>query len=179
MIPLPVRARKVCCLWCLLVVCLFLRWGESEQEQGKLVGMLKWFLQFQATPDRRKRRLLRQGLKWRVLMRMAAPRVHRRKSNSCSRMFHIHSATIVVYHILTVPLSSLTIPFSTLPTIRGEFNSPSTNFGNVHPSDVLDMPVDPNEPTYCLCHQVSYGEMIGCDNTDVSLIWWHKAIFWL
>lgn len=38
----------------------------------------------------------------------------------------------------------------------------------MHPSDVLDMPVDPNEPTYCLCHQVSYGEMIGCDNTDVS-----------
>jgi len=37
-----------------------------------------------------------------------------------------------------------------------------------HPSDVLDMPVDPNEPTYCLCHQVSYGEMIGCDNQDVS-----------
>ena len=22
-------------------------------------------------------------------------------------------------------------------------------------NDVLDMPVDPNEPTYCLCHQVS------------------------
>lgn len=39
---------------------------------------------------------------------------------------------------------------------------------SVHPSDVLDMPVDPNEPTYCLCHQVSYGEMIGCDNPDVS-----------
>ena len=38
-----------------------------------------------------------------------------------------------------------------------------------HPSDVLDMPVDPNEPTYCLCHQVSYGEMIGCDNPDVSV----------
>ena len=36
--------------------------------------------------------------------------------------------------------------------------------------DVLDMPVDPNEPTYCLCHQVSYGEMIGCDNQDVSMI---------
>lgn len=37
-----------------------------------------------------------------------------------------------------------------------------------HPSDVLDMPVDPNEPTYCVCQQVSYGEMIGCDNTEVS-----------
>lgn len=39
-----------------------------------------------------------------------------------------------------------------------------------HPADVLDMPVDPNEPTYCLCHQVSYGEMIGCDNPDVSIL---------
>lgn len=42
--------------------------------------------------------------------------------------------------------------------------------GMAHPSDVLDMPVDPNEPTYCLCHQVSYGEMIGCDNVDVSIL---------
>ena len=32
---------------------------------------------------------------------------------------------------------------------------------------IEDMPVDPNEPTYCLCHQVSYGEMIACDNADV------------
>ncbi|GBM41679.1 Inhibitor of growth protein 4 [Araneus ventricosus] len=39
-----------------------------------------------------------------------------------------------------------------------------------HPSDVLDMPVDPNEPTYCFCHQVSYGEMIGCDNPDSTYI---------
>ena len=39
-----------------------------------------------------------------------------------------------------------------------------------HASDVLDMPVDPNEPTYCLCHQVSYGEMIGCDNQDVRVV---------
>ena len=45
-----------------------------------------------------------------------------------------------------------------------------------HPSDVLDMPVDPNEPTYCLCHQVSYGEMIGCDNQDVSLHHFHISI---
>lgn len=47
---------------------------------------------------------------------------------------------------------------------------PSVTFGSVHPSDVLDMPVDPNEPTYCLCHQVSYGEMIGCDNPDVRTV---------
>ncbi|GCC33882.1 inhibitor of growth protein 5a isoform X2 [Chiloscyllium punctatum] len=45
----------------------------------------------------------------------------------------------------------------------------------MHPSDVLDMPVDPNEPTYCLCHQVSYGEMIGCDNPDCPIEWFHFA----
>ncbi|XP_077299808.1 inhibitor of growth protein 5 [Arctopsyche grandis] len=43
------------------------------------------------------------------------------------------------------------------------------------PTDVLDMPVDPNEPTYCLCHQVSYGEMIGCDNPDCPIEWFHFA----
>ena len=46
--------------------------------------------------------------------------------------------------------------------------SPFQSVLAAHPSDVLDMPVDPNEPTYCLCNQVSYGEMIGCDNLDVS-----------
>jgi len=44
---------------------------------------------------------------------------------------------------------------------------------SVAASDVLDMPVDPNEPTYCICHQVSYGEMIGCDNNDCSTEWFH------
>ncbi len=41
------------------------------------------------------------------------------------------------------------------------------------PQEVLDMPVDPNEPTYCLCQQVSYGEMIGCDNNDCTIEWFH------
>lgn len=31
------------------------------------------------------------------------------------------------------------------------------------PTDV-DQPIDPNEPTYCICHQVSFGDMIACDN---------------
>lgn len=32
----------------------------------------------------------------------------------------------------------------------------------------MDMSVDPNEPLYCYCQQVSYGEMVACDNADVS-----------
>ncbi|XP_060844931.1 inhibitor of growth protein 4-like isoform X1 [Rhopalosiphum padi] len=42
--------------------------------------------------------------------------------------------------------------------------------GIAHSAEVLDMPVDPNEPTYCLCKQVPYGEMIGCDNPDCPLL---------
>ncbi|KAL0460548.1 UNVERIFIED_CONTAM: PHD finger protein ING2 [Sesamum latifolium] len=30
----------------------------------------------------------------------------------------------------------------------------------------LDQPIDPNEPTYCVCHQVSFGDMIACDNEN-------------
>ena len=35
--------------------------------------------------------------------------------------------------------------------------------------DLTSQPLDPDEPTYCLCQQVSFGEMIGCDNEDVSV----------
>lgn len=41
------------------------------------------------------------------------------------------------------------------------------------PPGGMDMPVDPNEPTYCICQQVSYGEMIGCDNPDCHVEWFH------
>lgn len=37
----------------------------------------------------------------------------------------------------------------------------------------LDLPVDPNEPTYCVCNQVSYGEMIACDNPGCKIEWFH------
>lgn len=40
-------------------------------------------------------------------------------------------------------------------------------------TDGLDMPVDPNEPTYCLCNQVSYGDMVGCDNSECPIEWFH------
>jgi len=34
---------------------------------------------------------------------------------------------------------------------------------------------DPNEPRYCLCNQVSYGDMVACDNPDCPLEWFHYA----
>jgi hypothetical protein len=36
-----------------------------------------------------------------------------------------------------------------------------------------EMPVDPDEPKYCICRGVSYGEMIACDNKDCPTEWFH------
>lgn len=30
-----------------------------------------------------------------------------------------------------------------------------------------NMPIDPNEPRYCYCQRVSFGEMVACDNEEV------------
>ncbi|CAG8487915.1 10250_t:CDS:2 [Paraglomus brasilianum] len=38
-----------------------------------------------------------------------------------------------------------------------------------------DMPIDPNEPTYCYCQQVSYGEMVACDDDECEIEWFHYA----
>ncbi|XP_039289458.1 inhibitor of growth protein 1 [Nilaparvata lugens] len=36
-----------------------------------------------------------------------------------------------------------------------------------------EIPIDPDEPTYCLCDQISYGEMILCDNDLCPIEWFH------
>ena len=43
------------------------------------------------------------------------------------------------------------------------FKEPAANYWS------RDMPVDPNEPIYCNCRRVAYGEMICCDNSEVGL----------
>lgn len=45
---------------------------------------------------------------------------------------------------------------------------PDMDVGEVNPISTWN--VDPNEPRYCLCNDVSYGEMVGCDNEDVSAV---------
>ena len=41
--------------------------------------------------------------------------------------------------------------------------------------DDADAVRDVNEPTYCMCNQVSYGTMIGCDNEECPIEWFHLA----
>ena len=69
---------------------------------------------------------------------------------------------------------SLSLSSHRSATTSKEKESSSTSSSQVHMPmpDLTSKPLDPNEPTYCLCQQVSFGEMIGCDNDDVSLITW-------
>jgi len=41
------------------------------------------------------------------------------------------------------------------------------------PQEPRGLEIDPDEPTYCLCDEVSYGEMIGCDNDLCPIEWFH------
>ncbi|XP_033124867.1 inhibitor of growth protein 3-like [Anneissia japonica] len=41
------------------------------------------------------------------------------------------------------------------------------------PSVPVEWSYDPNEPRYCICNQVSYGEMVGCDNPNCPIEWFH------
>ncbi|KAJ3673270.1 hypothetical protein LUZ60_006644 [Juncus effusus] len=43
-------------------------------------------------------------------------------------------------------------------------NNNGNNSSNVFVE--MEQAIDPNEPTYCICHQVSYGDMIACDNEN-------------
>ncbi|XP_043691210.1 PHD finger protein ING2 isoform X2 [Telopea speciosissima] len=43
---------------------------------------------------------------------------------------------------------------------------PRSHKKNVPAPVDVDQPIDPNEPTYCVCHQVSFGDMIACDNEN-------------
>lgn len=52
----------------------------------------------------------------------------------------------------------------------------ATNAQNTNRDDLTPPPeetIDPDEPTYCLCDQISFGEMILCDNDLCPIEWFH------
>lgn len=57
-------------------------------------------------------------------------------------------------------------------------SSPSNLAGTDSNSTLTDQLVygstaDLQEPVYCFCRQVSYGDMIGCDNPQCVIEWFH------
>ena len=45
----------------------------------------------------------------------------------------------------------------------------------VQPIGLDHFPIDPHEPRYCICNQVSFGRMVACDNAQCSIEWFHFA----
>ena len=70
--------------------------------------------------------------------------------------------------------SSAPAPSSSGPGKRGSKKVLDTKRDrSISPPDLSHVDIDPDEPTYCLCDQVSYGEMIGCDNDLCPIEWFH------
>lgn len=69
-------------------------------------------------------------------------------------------------------VTDITSPTNSVANVAVKTSSPNTRalvgFGVANWVEA-DMPIDPNEPTFCLCNQVSFGQMICCDNPDVSI----------
>jgi hypothetical protein len=38
-----------------------------------------------------------------------------------------------------------------------------------------EVAADPNEPVYCTCRMVSFGKMVGCENAECTIEWFHLA----
>lgn len=51
----------------------------------------------------------------------------------------------------------------------GEVDNQASDFDAI----LNSLSLDPNEPKYCLCKRVSYGEMVACENEDCEVEWFH------
>ena len=57
--------------------------------------------------------------------------------------------------------------------MSGETGGAARRDDNIEEDD--DEDDDADEPRYCYCNQVSYGEMVACDNPDCLREWFHLA----
>ncbi|TKY84822.1 hypothetical protein EX895_005902 [Sporisorium graminicola] len=61
------------------------------------------------------------------------------------------------------------------PTIVSPTTQLPRSSGTIVGPDTSEMPFDPTEPTYCYCDQISFDEMVACDNEDCTIEWFHYA----
>lgn len=87
----------------------------------------------------------------------------------------------VSLNLNSAPPSQPTPPIQLNATPDPESPSASMVLGEnglvVDPSTDGDWSYDPNEPRYCVCNQVSYGDMVACDNEAVSIFKNKKILY--
>jgi hypothetical protein len=72
--------------------------------------------------------------------------------------------------------SSLTVKAGNSEKKRGRGRPPLSTVKTDLPKfdeaeEILE--IDPNEPVYCICRQVAFGDMIACDNDACTVEWFH------
>lgn len=75
-----------------------------------------------------------------------------------------------------IPNSERATEFQTLPSFEDSQLGKNNDIFTFPSSDSFShalSSVDPNEPKYCYCNQVSYGEMVACDNKNCEIEWFH------
>lgn len=58
-------------------------------------------------------------------------------------------------------------------TINKSVDDSKTCFSNNVFRIPFNIPIDPNEPKFCLCRQVAYDDMVACDNSQCEIEWFH------
>lgn len=84
---------------------------------------------------------------------------------------NVTAAPVTVPNMNSMTAATIGLPSSAL--------TPSTNLTISENGLVLEQTnegewsYDPNEPRYCTCNQVSYGDMVACDNDACPYEWFH------
>jgi len=74
----------------------------------------------------------------------------------------------------TIPVTKLTpTPRSNPPSSAASSNAEEQDYQEAEVEAEIESDEDGDEPRYCYCNQVSYGNMIACDNDDCPREWFH------
>lgn len=74
---------------------------------------------------------------------------------------------------------TILIPSVLTPFISRTLHSSRPNPAIGHNGALPEIEIDPNEPRYCYCNQVSFGDMVACDGENVRVFYRiHILIIW-
>ncbi|KAI0637286.1 hypothetical protein C8Q77DRAFT_1155131 [Trametes polyzona] len=106
----------------------------------------------------------------------AAPREKKkgkkRKKSSTNRRRTTHAAPEAAADTVLQPTEDVVVPQEE-PQAPLTLRIPAQAIPQAPVAILDDMPPDPNEPRYCFCNQVSFGDMIACDNPTCTREWFH------
>ncbi|XP_014672429.1 PREDICTED: inhibitor of growth protein 2-like [Priapulus caudatus] len=82
--------------------------------------------------------------------------------------------TAAILRDVVVPLEVVAAPVVVEEKLRPKKKKRKTKVEKERtPDSPVAEAIDPNEPVYCLCQQVSFGEMVGCDYEHCPIEWFH------